>query len=87
LLPTKNGQPLFPSFDSSFVHVIELEEFAAILANLALYMTLPEISGEAKSAVLLSVQCDVIQAFELDHVIAFGFVLVVSPSASVLEVG
>ena len=50
-------------------------------------MTLPEISGEVKGAVCLFVHSDVIRAFELDDVIALGFVFVVAPSLSVLEQG
>ena len=48
---------------------------------------MPEISSEAEGAVWLFVQGDVIRAFELDDVIAFGFVFVIAPGFSVLEQG
>ena len=70
-----------------FVDPVELEEFAVIPANLLFDVTLPEVGGEAESAVRLFVQGDVIRAFELDDVIAFGFVFVIPPGLGVLEQG
>src|ERR1035437_7725434 len=46
-----------------------------------------EISSEAKSAIQLLVEGDVVRAFELDDVIAFGLIFVISPGVSVLEEG
>ena len=62
---------------------VELEELAVILADLFFDVTLPEISSEAKSSLRLSIQGDVIRAFELDDVIALGLVFVIAPSVSV----
>jgi hypothetical protein len=50
-------------------------------------VTIPEVSSEAEGAIRLFVQGDVIRAFELNDVIAFGFVFVIAPSVSVLEQG
>ena len=57
------------------------------LADLLFDVTLPEISSQAEGSIRLLVQGDVIRAFELDDVIAFGFVFVVSPGFGVLEQG
>ena len=83
----RSGQPLLPGFDRGFVYAIELEEFTVSLTDLLFDMTLPKISSEAEGAVWLLVQGDVIRAFELNDVIAFGLVFVVSPGVSVLEQG
>ena len=50
-------------------------------------MTLPEISSEAKGAIRLLVEGDVVRAFELNDVIAFDLVFVIAPSVGVLEQG
>jgi hypothetical protein len=86
-MPAKNGQPPFSGFDCGFVDPVELEEFAIPLSNFFLDVTLPKISSQAEGAVCLFVQGDVIWSFEPDHVIAFGFVFVVSPGFGVLEEG
>jgi hypothetical protein len=86
-MPAKNGQPLLPGFDCGFVHSVELEEFAVALTNFFLDVTLPKISSQSKGSIRLFVQGDVIRAFELDDVISFGFVFVISPGVSVLEQG
>ena len=46
-----------------------------------------EVRGDAKCPVCLLVQGNVVGAFELDHIIAFGFVAVITPGVSVLEQG
>ena len=68
-MAAKNGQPLLPGFDRGFVNPVELEELAVSLADLLFDVPLPKISSEAKSAVWLLVEGDVIRAFELDDVI------------------
>jgi hypothetical protein len=69
------------------VDPIELEKFAVSLADLLFDVPLPKISSEAKGAARLLVKCDVIRAFELDHVIAFGLVFVITSGFGVVEQG
>ncbi len=69
------------------MHAVELEEFPVSLADLLFDVPLPKISGQAKGAVCLFVQGDVVRAFEPDDVIAFGFVFVIAPGVSVVEEG
>jgi hypothetical protein len=76
-MAAKNRQPLLPGFHSGFVYPVELEEFTVSLANFLFHVTIPEVSSQAKGAVGLLVEGNVIRAFELDHVIASGLVLVV----------
>ena len=87
LLAAKHGQTFLPGFDRRFVNAIELEELAVSLADLLFDVIIPEVSSEAKGAVRLFVQGNVVRAFELDDVIAFGFVFVITPGLRVLELG
>ena len=84
-MPAKNGQPLLPGFDRGFVDPVELEKPAVSLANLLLDVPLPKISSEAKGAIWLLVEGDVVGAFELNDVIAFGLVFVIAPGVSVWD--
>ena len=86
-MAAKNGQPFLPGFDRGFVDPVELEEFAVSFANLLFDVTLPKISSEAKGAVCLLVEGDVVWPFELNDVIAFGLVFVITPGFGVLEQG
>src|ERR1035437_2176956 len=66
-MAAKNGQPLLPRLQRSFVDPVELEEFSVSLADLHFDVTLPEIRSQAKRSIWLLVEGDVVRAFELDH--------------------
>jgi len=65
------------------VDPVEPEEFAVILADLLFDVAIPEVSSDAIGAVRLLVQGDVVRAFELNDIIAFGFVFVIPSGFSV----
>jgi hypothetical protein len=50
-------------------------------------VAIPEVSGQAKGAVGLLLEGDVIRAFELNDVIAFGFVFAIASGLDVREQG
>ena len=86
-MPAKNGQTLLPGFDGGFVDAVKLQELAVTRADFLFNMTLPQVSRETELAVWLLVYGDVIGAFQLEDVIAFGFVFVIAPGFGVLEQG
>jgi hypothetical protein len=67
------------------VDSVELEEFAVSLTDLFFDVAIPDVSSEAKGAVRLLVEGDVVRAFELNDVIASDLVLVIAPGLGVLE--
>ena len=66
---------------------VELEEFAVSVTDLLFHVTIPEVRRNAIGSVRLFVQGDVIRAFELDDILALGFVVVIPPGFDVLEQG
>lgn len=72
-------------FPYSFVHAIQLQEFAIVLPDFLSNMAGIPITGQAIGVVWLLVQGDVIRAFELDDIFAMGLVSIISSSVGVLE--